>query len=83
MSQQWVRHVARRSALGAQAVRSSERVDRERLDGLAVEVMTALGERTGEHHVSAPGAAHLRSGSCGTAPITAVVLVRWFVGSYI
>jgi hypothetical protein len=46
MSQQSVRQAARRSALDAQAARRKERVDRERrLDGLAVEVLTALGER--------------------------------------
>jgi hypothetical protein len=37
---------ARRSALDAQAARRKECVDRERrLEGLAVEVLTALGER--------------------------------------
>ena len=46
MSQQSVRQAARRSALDAQAVRPKERADRERrIEGLAVEVMTALGER--------------------------------------
>jgi hypothetical protein len=46
MSQQSVRQAARRSALDAQAVLRKERVDRERrLEGLAVEVLTALGER--------------------------------------
>jgi hypothetical protein len=42
MSQQ----VARRSALDAQAVLRKRRADRERrLEGLAIEVLTALGER--------------------------------------
>jgi hypothetical protein len=46
MSQQSVRQAARRSALDAQAVLRKERADRERrLDGLAIEVLTALGER--------------------------------------
>jgi hypothetical protein len=48
MSQQSVRQRARRSALYAQAVLRKERAERERrLEGLAVEVMTALGERDG------------------------------------
>ena len=48
MSQQSVRQEARRSALGAQAARRKERADRERrLEGLAVAVLTALGERDG------------------------------------
>ena len=46
MSQQSVRQAARRSALDAQAVLLKERADRERrLEGLAVEVLAALGER--------------------------------------
>jgi hypothetical protein len=46
MGQQSVMQAARRSALDAQAARRKERVDRERrLKGLAVEVLTALGER--------------------------------------
>jgi hypothetical protein len=46
MSQQSVRQAARRSALDAQAVLRKQRADRERrLEGLAVEVLTALGER--------------------------------------
>ena len=46
MSQQSVRQAARRSALDAQAVLRKERADRERrLEGLAVGVLTALGER--------------------------------------
>jgi hypothetical protein len=49
MSQQSVRQAARRSALDAQAVRRKERADRERrLERLAVEVLTALGERDGQ-----------------------------------
>src|SRR5215217_4861235 len=41
-----VGEAARRSALDAQAARRKDRVDRERrLEGLAVEVLTALGER--------------------------------------
>ena len=48
MCQQSVRQAARRSALDAQAVRRKERADRERrLEGLAVDVLTALGERDG------------------------------------
>jgi hypothetical protein len=48
MSHQSVRHEARRSALDAQAARRKERADREpRLEGLAVAVLTALGERDG------------------------------------
>jgi hypothetical protein len=48
MSQQSVRQAARRSALDAQAARRKERADRERrLEGLAVNVLTALGERDG------------------------------------
>jgi hypothetical protein len=46
MSQQSMRQAARRSALDAQAARRKERADRERrLEGLAVAVLTALGER--------------------------------------
>jgi hypothetical protein len=46
MTQQSVRQAARRSALDAHAVLRKERADRERrLDRLAVEVLTALGER--------------------------------------
>jgi hypothetical protein len=46
MSQQSVRQAARRSALEAQAVLRKERADRDhRLEGLAVDVLTALGER--------------------------------------
>jgi hypothetical protein len=46
MSQQWVRQAARRLALDAQAVLREERADRQRrLEGLAVAVLTALGER--------------------------------------
>jgi hypothetical protein len=46
MSQQAVGQAARRSALDAQAVLRTERVDRERrLEGPAVAVLTALGER--------------------------------------
>src|SRR5215216_7677096 len=46
MSQHSVRQAARRSALDAQAVLRKERADRERrLEGLAVAVLTALGER--------------------------------------
>jgi hypothetical protein len=46
MSQQAVGQAARRSALDARAVLREERVDRERrLEGLAVAVLTELGER--------------------------------------
>jgi hypothetical protein len=46
MSQQSVRHAARRSALNAQAVLRKERADRDRRrEALAVAVLTALGER--------------------------------------
>jgi hypothetical protein len=46
MSQQSVRQAAPRSALDAQAVLRKARADRERrLEGLAVTVLTALGER--------------------------------------
>ena len=49
MSQQSVRQPASRSALDAQAVLRKERADRERrLEGLAVAVLTALGERDAE-----------------------------------
>ena len=48
MSQQSVRQAVRRSALDAQAVLRKERADRaRRLQGLAVAVLTALGERDG------------------------------------
>jgi hypothetical protein len=47
-SQQSVRQAARRLALNAQAVLRKQRADRERrLEALAVEVLTALGERDG------------------------------------
>ena len=46
MSQQSVRQAARPSALDALAERRKQRADRERrLEGLAVAVLTALGER--------------------------------------
>jgi hypothetical protein len=46
MSQRSVRQAARRSALDAQAVLRKKRADRaRRLEALAVEVLTALGER--------------------------------------
>ena len=46
MGKQSARQVARRSALDIQAVLRKERADRERrLEALAVEVLTALGER--------------------------------------
>jgi hypothetical protein len=46
MNQQAIRQAARRSALDAQAVLRKQRADREhRLEGLAVAVLTALGER--------------------------------------
>jgi hypothetical protein len=46
MSQQSVRQAAQRSALDARAVLRKERAERERrLEGLAVAVLTALGER--------------------------------------
>jgi hypothetical protein len=48
MSQPSVRQSARRSALDARAVLRRQRADREhRLEGLAVTVLTALGERDG------------------------------------
>jgi hypothetical protein len=48
MNQQSVRQAARRAALDAQAVLRKERADRERrLEGLAVAVLTAIGERDG------------------------------------
>jgi hypothetical protein len=48
MSQQLVRQAARRSALDALAAPRKERAERERrLEGLAVEVLTAIGERDG------------------------------------
>jgi len=48
MSQQSVGQAARRAALDAQAVRRKERAHRERrLEVLAVEVLTAIGERDG------------------------------------
>jgi hypothetical protein len=48
VSQRSVRQAARRSALDAQAARCRERTDPERrLEGLAVAVLTALGERDG------------------------------------
>jgi hypothetical protein len=46
MSRQSIGQAARRPALGAQAAGRRERVDRERrLEGLAVAVLTALGDR--------------------------------------
>ena len=63
MSQQSVRQAARRSALDAQAVLRKERADRERrLEGLAVAVLTALGERD----AASAGRGRARSGKrCG------------------
>jgi hypothetical protein len=60
MSQQSVRQAARRSALDAQAALREERVDRERrLEGLAVEALTALSNETrrSPHPNNAPGPA--------------------------
>jgi hypothetical protein len=46
LSEQWVRQAARRSALDAQAVLRKARAGRDRrLEGLAVAVLTAIGER--------------------------------------
>jgi hypothetical protein len=57
MSQQAVRQSARRSALAAQAVLRKERTDQDRrLDGLAVVVLTALGERDALVRDAEPGA---------------------------
>ena len=51
MSQHSVRQAARRSALAAQAMQREQRADRERrLEGLAVNVLTALGERDAAIH---------------------------------
>jgi hypothetical protein len=48
MNQQSARQAARRAALDAQAVLRKQRADRERrLEGLAVAVLTAIGERDG------------------------------------
>jgi hypothetical protein len=48
MSQRSVRQAARRAALDAQAARRRDRAERERrLEVLAVEVLTAIGERDG------------------------------------
>jgi hypothetical protein len=48
MSQQSMKQAARRSAFNAQAELRKQRADRERrLEALAVEVLTALGERAG------------------------------------
>jgi hypothetical protein len=48
VSQQSARQAARRSALDAQVARRRQRADRERrLEGLAVAVLTAVGERDG------------------------------------
>jgi hypothetical protein len=48
MNQHAIRQAARRSALDAQAVQRKDRADGERrLEGLAVAVLTALGERDG------------------------------------
>jgi hypothetical protein len=64
MGQQSVRQAARRSALDAQAERRKECVDCERrLEGLAVEVLTALGER-----VSGPDQVFI--GRCGGLEVT-------------
>jgi len=53
MSQQSVRQAARRSALAAHAVQREQCADRERrLEGLAVNVLTALGERDAAIHDS-------------------------------
>ena len=46
MGQQTIRQRARRAALEAQALRRRDRAERDRrVEGLAVQVMTALGER--------------------------------------
>jgi hypothetical protein len=48
MSQRSVRRAAGRSAFAGQAVRRKERADRERrLEGVAVNVLTEIGERDG------------------------------------
>jgi hypothetical protein len=62
MSQQSVRQAARRSALEAQAVRRKERADRaRRLEGLAVAVLTALGECDGAVRDCAAGRTRRRT----------------------
>ena len=61
MSQHAMRQAARRSALDAQAVLRKQRADRERrLERLAVDVLTALGERdaaSGTRNAAPVGAA--------------------------
>ena len=65
MTQQSVRQAARRAALDAQAVLRKERADRERrLEVLAVEVLTAIGERDGAVRDAERRAAEVRRYSC-------------------
>ena len=64
MTQQSVRQAARRAALDAQAVLRKERADRERRSVLAVEVLTAIGERDGAVRDAERRAAEVRRYSC-------------------
>ena len=82
MSQQSVRQAARRSTMEAQAARRKERADRERrLEGFAVEVLTALGERD-----ATIAATEQRAGAASQAMITeehltASETVQWCAGT--
>jgi hypothetical protein len=82
MGQQSVRQAARRSALDAQAARRKERVDRERrLEGLAVEVLTALGERDATIAATEQCAGAALEAMINDEHVTGAEAVQWCAGT--
>ena len=82
MSQQSVRQAARRSALEAQAARRKECADRERrLEGLAVEVLTALGERDATIAATEQRAGAALQAMITNEHLTASETVQWCAGT--
>jgi hypothetical protein len=82
MSQQSMRQAARRSALEAQAARRKERADRERrLEALAVEVLTALGERDATIAATEQRAGAALQAMITDEHLTASETVQWCAGT--
>jgi hypothetical protein len=82
MGQQSARQAARRSALDAQAARRKERVDRERrLEGLAVEVLTALGERDTTIAATEQRAGAVLQAMINDEHVTMAETAQWCVGT--
>jgi hypothetical protein len=82
MSQQSVRQAARRSAMEAQAVLRKERADRERrLEGLVVEVLTALGERDATIAATEQRAGAALQAMINDENLTASETVQWCAGT--